>query len=154
LESVKAEHVELAKRLEELVWEMCAQDKNKRKSLEQVIMRMRELNLENYVKRDYLFPDLVELSQSELRFQLDNMSKYAVSTVQTNSIKNTIQMAGTQPITMDKVRRMKNRLFVVFECFRLLNFLKKELDSENPSFSQLMTNYLFCLNMRELKLAT
>lgn len=41
---------------------MCAFDKNKRLSLEQVLNRMRELNLENYVKRTDLFHDLKELS--------------------------------------------------------------------------------------------
>jgi hypothetical protein len=125
---------------------------------------MRELSLEGYIHRNDLFPDLQELSQSELRFQLANMSKVAVEKVQTNSIRSSLQMQATQPITLERVRMMKQRLYVVFELFRLVRVLREQLDGQSeagvglqhypPShFPQLINNYLCATNCRELDLA-
>ncbi len=48
---------------------------------------MEKLSLRGHIIREDLFPDLQELSKSELRFQMANMSKVAVDNVQINSIR-------------------------------------------------------------------
>lgn len=66
---------------------MCMKKKQERISLEIIKDRMEKLALRGYIHRNDLFPDLQELSQSELRFQMANMSKMAIDKVQLNSIR-------------------------------------------------------------------
>jgi hypothetical protein len=86
---------------------------------------MERLALRAYIHRDDLFTDLQELSQSELRFQMANMSRMAVDKVQLNSIRFSEKMKGTQAIDIKLVGKMKQRLFVIFDFFKLLRTLRE-----------------------------
>jgi hypothetical protein len=109
---------------------MCQQDRDKRASLVVIKDLMERLALRGRINREDLFPDLQELSQSELRFQMANMSKMAVDKVQINSIRFSERMKGTQAIDVKLVGKLKHRLFVIFDFFRLLRTLREQVEEE------------------------
>jgi hypothetical protein len=60
----------------------------------------------------------------------------------------------TQPITVEKVRVMKERLYAMFKFFELSRSLREEVkgvglyEENSEEFQQLLTNYLYEVNLR------
>ena len=158
-------NAQLVSELEKMVLGMCALDSKARKSLEQVTSHIKILGLEKPDKQKMeklkMFLDLEEISSSEIKFEMANMAKYAVSYIEAEQIRKSEALKGTQAGTVKAVESIRGRLEAAFELIKIMKKLKEEafakVESEREEalqseFEQLMVNYMYHVNLREMKL--